>query len=272
MAILVACYNRASITIANLLTLHDVLVRKPGLRFTIFLLDDASPDRTGEQVSIVLPDVVVVKGTGSLFWNRGMCWAYAAARRQGSFDAYLLFNDDVKIFADQVSALMSDFDTKSVLVGATVSSAHDNVTYTAMCSLSKYKPLSFRRIEPNGELQACDAFNGNFVLVPGPFFEEVGGLDPRYLHGFGDVDLGLTARRMGVQVYLWRRPIGECDLNVPMKIEGEGLIQRFSRAFTGKQDLFKHVYFLVKHGPKWLAPLYFANVVLARIRAVLSVR
>ena len=70
-AVLVACYNRVQVTLPNLGRLIEGLDRWKA-DYQIFLLDDASPDMTGAKVREAYPQITVVEGTGSLFWNRGM--------------------------------------------------------------------------------------------------------------------------------------------------------------------------------------------------------
>lgn len=43
-----------------------------GSPFDVFLVDDESTDGTSEAIKSEFPEVSIIKGDGSLFWNRGM--------------------------------------------------------------------------------------------------------------------------------------------------------------------------------------------------------
>lgn len=49
-------------------------------------------------------------------------------------------------------------------------------------------------ITPNGNLQPCDTFNGNCVLIPRYVFLKVGNLDWKFRHAIGDLDYGYRAK------------------------------------------------------------------------------
>ena len=66
-AVLVACFNRAAITLPNIAALEAAL-EAAACTFDIHLLDDASPDRTGERVKAAHPRINVVVSEGE--WKR----------------------------------------------------------------------------------------------------------------------------------------------------------------------------------------------------------
>ncbi len=277
LAVLVACFNRVKTTLANLGNLTQALESVDGLEYKIFLLDDASPDGTGEAVSAAFPGVEVVPGTGSLFWGQGTCAAYQAARRSGPFDAYLLFNDDVAVGPAEVRAFFDDYReanaiSPSLLSGPTWSPDRSSVTYGGFRMTSRFRPLSRDRVTPNGTLLPIDLANGNFLLVPGPFFEQVGGLDPSYKMGYADIDLSLTAKQHGVALHMARSPIGVCATNPIMNriaaldISGRWkLIQRSPLFwFSG------YSHFMLKHAPILLYPAYVLAFLLRLARIIIA--
>ncbi len=68
----------------------------PDFQFDVFLVDDGCTDGTGDRVLELPLATTVIKGSGSLYWNRGMALAYDSARSsKKKFDAYMLYNDDV---------------------------------------------------------------------------------------------------------------------------------------------------------------------------------
>lgn len=270
-AVLVTCYNRVATTLPSLERLDRCLRSLENIDVTLFVVDDASPDGTGAQLKSALPAIVLAYGTGSLFWNGGMCRAYALARDHGSFDAYLLFNDDVIIDCEKLPGFFEDFrqlnhDRPAILAGATRAVERDAITYSAFRRVSRFNPMAVVHVYPAGKVQTCDSFNGNFVLVPGSFFEEVGGLDPNFEHCYGDLDLGYVATRRGVECFLGAEPIGRCDNNDPPP-PSKGwlgrLQQRVRRPWLKRDDLRQRSYFLRKHASSAMAvPL----IMLAAVR------
>lgn len=272
-AVLVACYNRADITVPNLVALDQVM-RDAGVDHTIYLLDDASPDRTGDRVKAALPAVQVVQGSGSLFWNRGMCSAYRRARADGRFDGYVLFNDDASLAHDaavQTVKLWTELqhEAPSTLVGAFRASDEERLTYSGYRRESPHRPLQLDLIAPQSVVQPCHTFNANFVIVPGRTFEELDGNDPFYWHGFGDIDLGYSILRRGERVLIAPGWIGICDDRPPPVPSVRNLFQRIADGLSGLNDPRQNAYLIWKHRMSSpVALLAIAGMLLKRLYVV----
>lgn len=217
---LVTCYNRVHSTLRCLTSLFEAARNRDIASLEIFLVDDASPDGTGEIVKERFPNVNILAGTGSLYWNRGICRAYAAAKAAGPYDAYLIFNDDIELLPDGLERMIlayAELNRKapSVVTGPMRAPGGQETTYCAFDVDKKYRPLSFKRVLPDGTLRECDTFHGNCVLVPAKAMDDVGGLDPAYHHCFGDLDLGLALRDRGCKTYMLSDHVGCCELNIP---------------------------------------------------------
>ncbi len=250
-AVLVACFNRHRITLPNMAALIAALEAAP-CTFDVHLLDDASPDHTGDLVKAAHPAVNVVVSEGDLFWNRGMRRIFGEARAHGSYDAYLMFNDDVAVDAAAVEravALWSELNAAgpATLIGATRAHGEPRTTYSGYRQTSRHRVLSLARVEPGDQPQPCDTFNANFVLVPAATMEELGGNDPFYWHSFGDIDLGLSIRRRGERLLVAPGWIGRCDdraVGVPSR---HGLWRRLRQGLTGREDPRQNAYLIWKH-------------------------
>lgn len=266
-AVLVACYNRAAITLPNIAALEAAL-EGAECRFDIHLLDDASPDQTGPRVKAAHPRINVVISEGDLFWNRGMQRIFEVARAQGPYDAYLLFNDDVLVDREAVAravALWTSLNREgpAALIGATRDGKHTRTTYSGH-RLTDPGQLILTMVEPGEEARSCDTFNANFVLVPAASLEELGGLDPYYWHGYGDYDLGFSLRKRGERVLLAPGWIGTCEGHLMPVPSRHGLWRRLKAGMSGREDPRQRVYMIWKHSSSRPAALFAISLVLIK--------
>lgn len=232
-AILIACFNRRQMTLRILDALTKSFELVPDTQFKVFLLDDASTDGTAAAVQEMFPSVHVVEGTGSLFWNRGMCAAYQAARRDGAWDTYVLLNDDLDMqpqsFADIYGCYTREnASIRTIMVGSVVT-PEGELLYGGYLRKSRYRPLQLNQVTPHPlHPLEVDTMNGNLVIVPGAVFEELGGLDPVYHHNYGDTDLGYSAKKKGVRILLAPGIIGLTSRNpsVISQVKAKSLSRR----------------------------------------------
>jgi GT2 family glycosyltransferase len=250
-AVLVTCHNRVEVTIRGLGSLVDALSKAESLEYDLFVVDDGSKDGTALEIARKFPQAHIDVGDGSLFWNGGMCRAYSLARRRGSFSEYLLFNDDVVVNPEALAPFLSEYrvlNSKSPAILAAATLNNDGAySYSAYVRPSKLRPLTLQKMGVTDRVQPCDTFNGNFVLVPARFFESIGGLDPYYVHAYGDIDLGYVAKKAGVQPHLASTPIGFCQANEASVQKGGRLLQALRGSWAKRDSLGQRVHFLRKH-------------------------
>ena len=209
-AVLLTCHNRREKTLSCLQSLFGATMPE-GYKTEVFLVDDGSTDGTGEAVEKCFPQVTVIQGDGNLYWNKGMNLAWKNAVETFDYDFYLWLNDDVILKNESIEVLLKDFRTAgadNVIIAGVCQSANGMVTYGGYNSLAKKIELT-----PNGEIQQCEYFNGNVVLVPSAVFKRVGFLDPIFHHGQGDFDYGLKAKKSGIQSFVSSSFVGECERN-----------------------------------------------------------
>ena len=220
-AALLACYDRREKTLRCLERLFSAADEVPHAKVRTFLLDDASPDGTGQAVSETYPDVVVLQGTGNLFWNRGMHRAMTTAMREG-FDFYLWLNDDTLI---EKSTLKSMIDTAEwvrsrggsdgIIVGSTEARSGSGITtYGGRKRVSVFRPLRSDLVAPASKPISCDTMNGNCVLIPSSVVKAIGPLDPVFHHSMGDMDYGFRARKAGFGIWVMPGFAGVCGKNL----------------------------------------------------------
>ena len=203
LAVLMTVHDRRETTLFCLKHLFDNDTEKYCIQ--VYLVDDGCTDGTAEAVVKKYPDVNVIKGDGSLFWNRGMIRAWQEADKDNP-DFFLWLNDDTMLFEHAVEIIMSDYKTLpelSVLSGATCATFDNNkVTYGGNTTIM---------LTPNGLPQRINVMNGNFVLIPKCVRKKIGINDPKFTHSYGDREYSIRCHKNGVDVYLTSAFVGTCD-------------------------------------------------------------
>lgn len=202
-AVLMTVHNRRDTTLKCLEKLYENNLT--GLQLSVFLVDDGSTDGTRESVKKAFPDVNIIGGDGSLFWNRGMWTAWNEAAKK-DYDYYLWLNDDTLIYKDAIQTMMQSSllaGEDAIIVGSTCSASNNTVV--------TYGGAKGTLLFPNGSLQEVSHINGNFVLVPRFVYSKIGNLDYYYTHSFGDWDYGVRALKAGLKVLITPSFIGTCE-------------------------------------------------------------
>lgn len=214
LAVLVACHNRR-VTTLNCLTALFRCRLPATVRLDVILLDDGSTDGTADVIAADFPSVRILKGDGTLFWNRSMHQAFAVALAQG-YDGYLWLNDDTTLFEDGLERILAaDASVRAVtgrpgiLVGGTRDPVTKQLNYGGGTFGRPRDWLNTTLVRALEEPVSCETMTGNCVLIPRAVAERVGNLDWEFEHGLGDYDYGLRAQKLGVS--LWALGvIGEC--------------------------------------------------------------
>lgn len=210
-AVLLTCYNRKATTLQCLQLLF--LQQPKNWLLEAYLVDDCSPDGTGQAVKEAYPAVHVLNGTGQLFWAGGMRMAWQAAAEK-DYDGYLWLNDDTYLRAGALEQLSVDWRMleKQNKIGLIVGSFFDtkrneHISYGALTAQGK-------RVAPNGSPQYFDgAMGGNCVLVPREVFLRVGNLYHEFSHGIADYDYAYMVRKAKLGTYVASSVLGYCSAN-----------------------------------------------------------
>jgi GT2 family glycosyltransferase len=264
--ILIPVHNRIDTTKRGLLLLNEAISlydeRRSDLKISIVIIDDGSTDGTAEWIQEYLPEVMIVKGDGNLWWsgsiNKGI--EYVRANKQSIF-GYLLWNDDLKPSLDYFIELDNIFNsgTDSLIFGSILLEMNDpdkvhgyGAVYNKYNGLKRYlfRGCETSEIEENkiksDWLPGMGTFLSDEVINKTGFFNNND--FPQY---FGDIDYTLRASNAcKTQIYVYK------SLKVYNDIETTGLnkITKFKDLYVlltsnrSKYQLVQNFKFYLKHG------------------------
>lgn len=216
LAVLMTSFNRRESTLACLRALYEQQCTHP-VQMEVFLVDDLSRDGTAAAVQATFPEVHVSRGTGDLFWNRGMRVAFAQALDAG-FDFYLWLNDDTLLLPGALESLLhTSHELAAEGITAIVTGSTCDPAGRRSYGGIDLKGRWIRSLQPAGPLPdrplACGTMNGNCTLIPAAIAGVLGNLDRVFHHSFGDMDYGFRARKAGFAVYVAPGFLGTCTDN-----------------------------------------------------------
>lgn len=211
LAVLMTCYNRKRITLRCLNALFAQELPDE-VTLDVFLVDDGSPDGTGDAVKAQYPSVEVLKGTGNLYWGGGMRLAWATAAAHADYDFYIWLNDDVVLEPFGIQILFKDY--KYVLENEGEEALLSGCVKCPQTGETTYSGNNGRDVvDPNGFAQPVLHNNGNIVLIPRKIFKTEGNISKEFQHQLGDGEYGLRCRVSGFGCYVSSCYIGSCEQN-----------------------------------------------------------
>lgn len=211
---LMTCHNRREKTVASIR--HYFACDLPaGYQRELVLVDDGSTDGTADAVHAAYPDVVIERGDGSLFWNRGMLRAWQRALPMEP-DFVLWLNDDTMLSPHALKTLldtdmeMSAQSGQPVIVVGSTDNVDGELSYGGGVRVSVLNRLKTRKVFPAETPQPAQTMNGNCVLVPREVYARIGLLDGVFRHSMGDNDYGFRAYKAGIPIWVMPGLCGQC--------------------------------------------------------------
>jgi GT2 family glycosyltransferase len=263
-AVLLATFNRKEKTLICLERLRAQIL-PAGVKLSIFLTDDNSSDGTQEAVKANYPEVILFKGTGSLFWAGGMrnTWGMALASEA---DYYLLLNDDTVLRSDCIARLLKYYELPGasiadITIGSTMDVITKEVSYGGHKLYNK-NSVTHYSVSSETEYLECDLANANIMLVPKETVKRIGILSADFTHSIADFDYTLKARKAGMKVIVVPGILGDCtdDNLVAARQKPPGLQQRLKHLRSPKGLAYKeYMGFIKNHFPKHV-PVVFAKI------------
>ena len=212
-AVIFTCFNRKEKTLR---CVNSLLDQTDMPKFSLYICDDGSTDGTAEAVKKIMPDAVIINGTGSLFWSRGMNVAMKAAAAHG-YDLYLMVNDDVEFKDDMWQLMYAAYEANKScgVIGCTLSKTTGKQSYGGAKFIeSRSGDFIGSMLAPkNDSFVECDVANWNCFLIDDTVVKKVGLIDNVYEHAMGDFDYSLRMRKQGFKIVQAKEYIGYCENN-----------------------------------------------------------
>ena len=204
--IIIPVHNRRETTLGCL-----ALLKSQGVLnwATVVVVDDGSTDGTGEAVKADHPQVVILEGTGSLWWGGGIQMGMEWAFNQGA-EFVLWLNDDTHPRAGALELLVAKSHEHAAITSAQgILRETGELHYGGLRKTTTGTALV--HCAP-GQVIPCDSICGNCVCIPRKAIEQIGFVDAATLpHFAGDADYGLRATAAGVPVISVGDAVCDCS-------------------------------------------------------------
>lgn len=129
-----------------------------------------------------------------------------AKKAHPDYEYYMLMNDDTKFVPGIFDEMLPLFASDKVMVGA-MCGDDGRMSYGGI----KYvKGIKYKKYGPEAQDICFDTFNANCAIIPHDIFMKVS-IDPFYQHSIGDFDYGLAISRMGYEIRIFPKFIGQCN-------------------------------------------------------------
>ena len=270
------CFNRKKMTLEALGSLFGQK-HIEDLDMIVYLVDDGSRDGTSQAVAERFPQVSLLQGDGSLFWNGGMRKAFAHALAKG-FDGYIWFNDDTCLDEDALHRLTACAleDSECLGTAIVVGSIRDPHTGERSYGGVRKRASRFRldlvpQLPDDREPVQCDTMNGNFTLIPASVVKQLGNLDGAFRHQLGDFDYGLRATEAGIPVMLAPGYFGSCSDNLASgtwRDRSQPLSKRWRHLLSPKGAPVREWLLYTRRHFGWRWPLYALSPYIKTILAI----
>lgn len=230
LAVLITCFNRKEKTIR---CVKSLINQKNIPIFDLYVCDDGSTDGTADAIKEIYKDAIIIKGTGNLFWSKGMYTVMSEAVKH-NYEYYLMINDDVEFVSNMWNIMFEPYENghkKIAVVGYTKSHISGKVTYGGrkmIKSRFNYVIGDIVEIEKDN-FATVDVANWNCFLVDKETINTIGIIDNYYEHGLGDYDYCLRMRKEGLNILVAKDYIGYCENNSRKNTYLDGHVSRKQR-------------------------------------------
>ena len=250
--VFITSFNRRETTLRSLEKLNQETASSSHV-FSIYLMDDLSPDGTGEEVKRKFPDVNVLYGSGKLYWAGGVRLILDIIGEDlKDYDAILLINDDVMLNPGALDSLVSSAFSQNAIIGGTVMTL-DGQLESSGSLLGKFCKPKTRLLMANGCIQKCDLLPGHIMMIPMRIYENLNGFDNQLPYRFLDFEFTHRASQSGINVLLAPEVVAITD-------EVHDYYQETSSMRGSLSDLTSRI-LLDPKGPYWRESIHYLRKV-----------
>lgn len=217
-AIVIPVYNRREITLQGLRSLSRV--NTDGLEVRTYIVDDGSTDGTADAVSREFPDVVLIRGDGTLHYAAGTNLGIEHAAEWDP-DYFVTMNDDAVFHRNFLQRLISTaVENRRSVVGSLL--LLWNEPHRVFQVGQTWRTLSGGWVIPDDltlktvprEPFDVECIVGNCVLFPARAIAECGVMDERrFPHGWGDAQWLMRMRKAGWRLLVDPSSLVWCEPN-----------------------------------------------------------
>jgi GT2 family glycosyltransferase len=239
--IVIPVHNRRCITLQALRSLSRI--NTDGLDVHTIIVDDGSTDGTSDAIREQFPDVLLVRGDGTLHYAAGTNRGIAAAIERNA-DYIVVCNDDSIFHAEFLQRLIAAArENPRSVVGALLllwdrPDKVFQVNFRWKTLLGGWTQTSERSVfELPREPFEVEGLAGNCVLIPIEAVRECGAMDEvKFPHGWGDIQYFVRMRKAGWKLLIEPRAYVWCEPNTnPPPLHTLPLRKLFSVLFSERR-------------------------------------
>ncbi|QXP56893.1 glycosyltransferase family 2 protein [Cellulophaga sp. HaHa_2_95] len=234
--------------------------------FKIVVVDDGSTDDTSGKLAEEYPEVIVLKGDGSLWWTGGINLGIEYALQHRA-DFVLSLNNDTLPKTDYLEKLMEGTKVKpGALIGSTgVNTETNQINFSGERVNWLTDTVKDLRSEidktKRGQLLKVTHFPGRGLLIPVKVFDAIGPFDQKtFPHYMADYDFTFRAIKAGFEVYC------SVDAQLGTYPEASGANQLIAQktwknykehlfGMKGAANLKYYLTYVARHCPWYLLPI-----------------
>jgi GT2 family glycosyltransferase len=258
--IIIPVHNRKNTTLQCLSNLRKCVDHD----YHIAVIDDGSDDGTSQAIFDEYPEVIVLHGSGNLWWTGAICLGMKYAYEQKA-DYFFWLNDDTFSSIETLSLMVEKCKKNpNTIVSAQCYSDQNFQIPTYGGQKKSFLSLTLFHT-PSGENYPCDCMSGNLVCFPRSIVDKIGFPPSKYLpHQMADILYTWKAKKEGYELLVCGDATAICEFNPyeeGWSTSNISMLNRWQNLLSYKSNLYPPAfwYFCIKfHGILGLVIFFYA--------------